>query len=93
MIADHSLDPKEIAGLVALLRGLARHEHSDYSIGDDAADLIEALVQDARRIDWLADPDNALGAVQLPSACVTQNLDSLRRAIDAAMALPQEPDA
>lgn len=58
-----------------------------------AAAALEVLAHDARRLDWLADRDNALGAVQLPTACIESNLDSLRRAIDAAMALPQEPDA
>lgn len=90
-----SPDHAEIAGMVALLRGLSRHEHSDFSIGEQAAEIIECLAADAIRIDWLADPSNHMGQVQLPSACVEQNLHSLRAAIDAAMALAstEEPDA
>ena len=37
------------AALVASLRALARHEHSDASIGDDAADAIEQLHADLLR--------------------------------------------
>ncbi len=42
---------------------------------------------DTKRIDWLADKDNFLGAVQLPSECVLAHVDSMRDAIDAAMRL------
>lgn len=45
----------------------------------------EALRRDAMRLDWLADPDNASGCVQLPRRCVEQHPDSMRAAIDAAM--------
>ena len=44
---------------------------------------------DAARLDWLADPDNAIGDVQLPTECVLENMGSLRDAIDAAMNLPK----
>ena len=40
---------------------------------------------DSRRIDWLADEDNTIGLVLLPTECVTENVHSLRDAIDAAM--------
>jgi len=43
------------------------------------------LVMDRERLDWLADPDNTTGNVQLPIKCVTENVHSLRAAIDAAM--------
>ena len=43
------------------------------------------LVRDRERLDWLADPDNTTGNVQLPIKCVTENVHSLRAAIDAAM--------
>lgn len=43
------------------------------------------LLADEARLDWLSDPDNAIGNVQLPAACVTANLHSLRDAIDMAM--------
>ena len=42
------------------------------------------LVRDRERLDWLADPDNTTGNVQLPIKCVTSNVHSLRDAIDAA---------
>lgn len=44
--------------------------------------------KDRSRLDWLADPANGCGAVQLPTECVLQNMDSLRGAIDDAMRLP-----
>lgn len=43
---------------------------------------------DSVRMNWLADPENAVGNVQLPTQCVTDNVHSLRAAIDAAMKLP-----
>uniref|UniRef100_UPI003340C7CC hypothetical protein n=1 Tax=Castellaniella defragrans TaxID=75697 RepID=UPI003340C7CC len=46
---------------------------------------IQALRKDAERLDWLADRENAVGNVQLQSACVLQNLGDMRAAIDAAM--------
>lgn len=46
---------------------------------------IAELERDAARIDWLADTDNEIGQVLLPTECVTNNLGSLRDAIDAAM--------
>ncbi|MCM2310311.1 MAG: hypothetical protein NDI84_02810 [Steroidobacteraceae bacterium] len=58
---------------------------------DDAISLhprLEAALQDAKRLDWLADPENTIGNVQLPTEAVTANLHSLRDAIDAAMAMP-----
>lgn len=48
---------------------------------------IDRLRKDADRLDWLADPENTIGNVQLPSECVLQNLHSLRDAIDAARKL------
>ena len=47
-----------------------------------------AALQDAKRLDWLADPANTIGNVELPTEAVTANLHSLRDAIDAAMAMP-----
>lgn len=51
----------------------------------------ERLRADEARLDWLADPSNGLGNVQLPTPCVTANLHSLRDAID--MAMRQETNA
>lgn len=43
--------------------------------------------KDAARLDWLADPANGIGNVQLPSQCVLDNLTCMRGAIDQAMAM------
>lgn len=37
------IDAREIADLVERLRGLAASRHDDLSIGDEAADALEAL--------------------------------------------------
>lgn len=48
--------------------------------------------QDTTRLDWLADPGNTLAQVLLPADCVTKHLDSMRSAIDMAMAMaPVQP--
>lgn len=49
------------------------------------AEEIQHLRADARMLDWLADPENTIGNVELPMACVTANLHSLRGAIAMAM--------
>lgn len=49
---------------------------------------IEELRKDKARIDWLADVNQFIGNVQLPTDCVLQALD-LRQAIDMAMELDQ----
>lgn len=49
------------------------------------ATLIEQLSADKIRLDWLADKDNTIGNVQLPTECVLKNVHSLRDAIDDAM--------
>lgn len=41
--------------------------------------------KDTQRIDWLADKNQNIGNVMLPTVCVEQNLHSLRGAIDMAM--------
>ena len=46
---------------------------------------IERLRADAARLDWLADPGNHIGNVQLPTECVLAHPESMRAAIDAAM--------
>lgn len=58
----------------------------------EAADTIESqaariaeLERDAARLDWLADKNQSIGNVQLPTEIVMANLHSLRDAIDAAM--------
>ena len=49
------------------------------------SDRVQAWKRDAERLDWLADPKNSIGNVQLPIDCVKNNLHSLRAAIDEAM--------
>ncbi len=56
--------------------------------GDDFPDMVERckkLRKDAERLDWLADPTNRIGNVQLPRECVERNPHSLRDAIDDAI--------
>lgn len=48
--------------------------------------------KDTQRIDWLADKNQNIGNVMLPTVCVEQNLHSLRGAIDMAMQLEQVND-
>ena len=47
------------------------------------------LLKDKARLDWLADVDNTVGNVLLPTDIVERNLCSLRDAIDEAMALEE----
>lgn len=46
---------------------------------------LEELLKDKQRLDWLADPSNCIGNMQLPTECVLANLDNMRSAIDMAM--------
>ena len=64
--------------------------NGDFSLMHEAAAALEAAREDARRLDWLADRDNPIGNVQLPSVCVMNNMHSLRAAIDEAMRLDPE---
>ena len=51
-----------------------------------AYDTFEAVPHpDTSRLDWLADPENKIGSVFLPTECVERHPDSMRDAIDAAM--------
>lgn len=54
---------------------------------EDHPDTVAAM-KDSERMDWLSDPENGIGNVQLPTTVVIENPHSLRDAIDAAMALP-----
>ena len=53
--------------------------------GDDAD-----VITDTDRMDWLADPNNTIGNVQLPRNVVIGNVASLRGAIDEAMEMSRE---
>lgn len=57
------------------------------------SDEVDAMERDKARIDWLADPENFIGNVQLPVGAVTENIGSLRDAIDAAMSGNYEKNA
>lgn len=67
------------------------------SIGHDvdmlreAANEIDRLRADAARLDWLADPANRVGNVQLPTECVLAHPESMRAAIDMAMRMEVTP--
>jgi hypothetical protein len=54
---------------------------------------VDAAMADKRRMDWLADPENPIGNVQLPVGAVTENAHCLRAAIDAAMSGTYEKNA
>lgn len=62
-------------------------------LGDENERLkseIHSLRKDKASLDWLADPNNKIGHVQLPVECVERNMHSLRAAIDAAMEIKDE---
>lgn len=46
-----------------------------------------ALLKDRERLDWLADVNNSIGNVLLPTDIVERNLHSMRDAIDETMKL------
>lgn len=43
-------EPRPVEGIVSRLRALSRYEHSDFSIGDEAAEEIEKLHSALREI-------------------------------------------
>ena len=71
------------------LRQLAPHtaKRETATLLKDAVAEIENLTFDKLRLDWLADTENTIGNVQLPTVCVESNIHDLRAAIDAAMVL------
>lgn len=72
------------------LRGLADNENLPSLMRETlrtAAAEIETLRADWVRMEWLADRENTIGNVQLPTMCVMNNMHSLRGAIDEAMRL------
>ena len=56
-------------------------------LGIELIRAVELAWWDNRRINWLADKNNEIGNVQLPRECVEKHIDSMRGAIDAAMAM------
>lgn len=57
-------------------------------LSDGIAELQQennALTKDRARLDWLADVNNNIGNVLLPTDIVERNLGSLRDGIDEAM--------
>lgn len=75
------------------LRGLAENKNLPSLMRDTlrtAASEIESLREDEARLDWLADRENSVGNVLLPTMCVMNNLGDMRAAIDEAMRI--DPD-
>ena len=50
---------------------------------------LQELLKDKARLDWLADVNNNIGNVLLPTDIVERNLSSLRDGIDEAMRIEQ----
>ena len=65
------------------------NERGDYNVVARPETLEIVPHPDTVRLDWLADKNNPLGSVLLPTECVEQHLDSMRDAIDAAMKLAE----
>ena len=61
---------------------------SDTGLMREAAHELKKLHKDKNRLDWLADKENKIGNVQLPTICVQTNFTDMRAAIDAAMLMP-----
>lgn len=59
-----------------------------YVTVEDHTAIVTELLKDKERMDWLADPENKIGNVQLPSEVVLGNMHSLRDAIDESMLFP-----
>lgn len=76
------------------LRGIADNENLPTLMRETlrtAAEEIETLRADWARLEWLADRENGIGNVQLPTMCVVNNLHDMRAAIDEAMQIdPKE---
>ena len=53
----------------------------------EAIVALDNTAADERRMDWLADLSNVTGQVLLPRECVESHPESMRAAIDMAMAL------
>lgn len=80
---------REVSALCDALEAAQKREKELWTALEECkqqANMMRDLERaDAARLDWLADPENMIGAVQLPSHCVTANPHSLREAIDMAM--------
>lgn len=76
-----------IWGMYVMLDPANKVVDPDADTLEDHPDTVAAM-RDRERMDWLADPANGIGNVQLPTEVVHANVHSLRDAIDAAMALP-----
>lgn len=69
------------------LRGIADNENLPTLMRDtlrSAAAEIEMLRADWARLEWLADRDNVIGTVQLPTMCVMNNIDDKQAAAEEA---------
>lgn len=79
IVAEKARDPK------SMLEGVASECIKNLEQTVLQSPEVQALKRDKERLDWLADPNNNIGNVQLPRVCVERNLHSLRAAIDCAM--------
>lgn len=79
-VAEGEIDAKtKVIDDLALEKGILKAE-----IGR-LKDEVDLLRKDAEMLDWLSDPKQSIGNVQLPTHCVQNNLHSLRDAITDAM--------
>lgn len=90
----HVIDILQGGSIGRVIWGMYVMLDPENKVVDPDADTLEehpetvAAMKDRERMDWLADPENGIGNVQLPAAVVHANVHSLRDAIDAAMDLP-----
>ena len=68
-----------------LLDALSRGDGDDGRCCYRSATTKLRSLRDAARLDWLADPNNQIGNVQIPTDCVLAHPESMRAAIDMAM--------
>lgn len=76
---------QEIERLTVKLSAMTA-EHTAMTIqARDAREAQRQFRADTARLDWLADPNNQIGNVQIPIDCVLAHPESMRAAIDMAM--------
>ena len=81
---------KSLSEIESLEKQLIQQAEAHADHVESLAIEIETLKQDKDRLDWLADRNNKIGNVQLPTECIINNLDSMRGAIDEAMRIDNE---
>ena len=74
------IDPEHgsvAADLIARLRGLSRHEHSDFSVGDEAADALDTLLKAADTLKMQGEPEVAEGWVAVTEEVWNQVIERI----------------